>query len=123
MSLKSIPKNRAREVCIARNEPLRKMVEEASPKDKIVLGLFDVVADSNRRMEKARRIEQAVLRKRKVRIARKMLLLGRERLSEKERHKAMSFWLGILTLRAFTGLRKREGSSTGNKVDRKQPGS
>ena len=48
-------------------------------------GPFHVIADSNRRMDKARRIEQDMHRKRKVQIPKKIFLVSRGRLSEEER--------------------------------------
>ena len=47
----------------------------------MVVDHFHVVADSNRRMNEARRIEQDVHRNRKVKIPKKIFLIGREKLS------------------------------------------
>ena len=47
---------------------------------------FHVIADANKRMDEARRIEQEV-HPRKVRIPKKIFLVGRERLSEDKRRK------------------------------------
>ena len=48
---------------------------------------FHVFADSNRRMDEARRIEQDVYRKRRVQIPKKIFLAGREKLSEEKRQR------------------------------------
>ena len=42
------------------------MAEEVLPKAKVVVNPFHVIADSNRRMDEVGKIEQDVLRKRKV---------------------------------------------------------
>jgi transposase len=82
MFLRRIPQDKVKEVCIDMKKSLRKVAEEIFPEAKIVVDHFHVVADSNKRMDEARRIEQDVLRKRKVKIPKKILLIGRERLSE-----------------------------------------
>jgi len=64
MFLKKIPGKKVKEVCIDMKESLRKVAEEVFPKAKVVVDPFHVIADSNRRMDEARRIEQDVLRKR-----------------------------------------------------------
>jgi len=64
MFLKKIPAKKVKEVCIDMKESLRKVAEEVFPKAKVVVDPFHVIADSNRRMGEARRIEQDVLCKR-----------------------------------------------------------
>lgn len=80
--LSKIPQGKVKEVCIDMKEALRKVVELLFPKAKLVADRFHVIADSNRRMDEARRIEQDVYRQRKVQIPKKIFLIGRERLSE-----------------------------------------
>ena len=46
---------------------------------------FHLVADSNRRMDEARRIEQDVYRQMKVKIPKKIFLIGRGKLSEEKK--------------------------------------
>ena len=82
MFLKKVPKEEVKEVCIDMKESLRKVAEEVFPKAKVVVDHFHVIADSNRRMDEARRIEQDVYRKRKVKIPKKIFLIGREKLDE-----------------------------------------
>ena len=48
---------------------------------------FHVIADSHKRIDEARRIEQDVFRNRKVRIPRKIFLIAREELSEDKQRK------------------------------------
>lgn len=85
--LTKIPKGRVREVCIDMKDSLRKVAEELFPEAKVVADHFHVIADSNRRMDEARRIEQDVHWKRKVRIPKKIFLVGGEKLSEETRVK------------------------------------
>jgi len=68
-------------------ESLRKAAKEVFPQAKVVVDPFHVIADSNRRMDEARRIEQDVYRKRKVKIPKRIFLIGREKLSEKGKEK------------------------------------
>ena len=85
--LTDIPKDKAREVCIDMKESLRKGVEAMFPEAKVVVDHFHVIADSKRRMDEARRIEQDVYRKRKVKIPKKIFLIGREKLTEEKRQR------------------------------------
>lgn len=62
-------------------------VETVFPSAKVVVDPFHVIADSNKRMDEARRIEQDVHRKRKVQIPKKMFLVGRGKLTEERRQK------------------------------------
>ena len=87
MFVKTIPKDRVKEVCIDMKESLRKVAEEVFSKAKVVVDPFHVIADANRRMDEGRRIEQDVYRKRKAKIAKKIFLIGRERLSEEKRQR------------------------------------
>ena len=87
MFLKKIPRDRVKEVCIDMKESLRKVAEKSFPEAKVVVDPFHVVADSNRRMDEARRIEQDVLGNKKVKIPRKIFLIGGEKLGEAQRAK------------------------------------
>jgi len=87
MFLKKIPGKKVKEVCIDMKESLRKVAEEVFPKAKVVVDPFHVIADSNRRMDEARRIEQDVLRKRRVKIPKRIFLIGREKLGEEKRQR------------------------------------
>jgi len=68
---------------------LRKAVEAVFPLARVVVDPFHVIADSNKRMDEARRIEQDVQRKRQVQIPKKIFLVGREKLTEE---RLPSFW-------------------------------
>jgi hypothetical protein len=85
--LGKIPKDKVKEVCIDMKEGLRKAAEAVFPLAKVVVDPFHVVADSNKRMDEARRIEQDVYLRRKVQIPKKIFLVGREKLTEEKRQK------------------------------------
>ena len=68
-------------------ESLRKVAEEVFTEAKVVVDRFHVIADSNKRVDEARRIEQDVFQNRKVRIQRKIFLIGREKLSDDKQRK------------------------------------
>jgi transposase len=85
--LSKIETNKVKEVCIDMKEGLRRLVEELLPLAKVVVDPFHVIADSNKRMDEARRIEQDVHQKRKVPIPKKIFLVGRERLSDEKKEK------------------------------------
>jgi len=87
MFLKKIPAKKVKEVCIDMKESLRKVAEEVFPEAKVVVDPFHVIADSNRRVDEARRIEQDVLRKRGVKIPKRIFLIGREKLTEERKQK------------------------------------
>jgi len=85
--LSKIPADKVTEVCIDMKEGLRKTAEAMFPSARVVVDPFHIVADSNRRIDEARRIEQDLYRKRKVQIPKKIFLIGGEKLSEEKKHK------------------------------------
>ena len=85
--LGKIPGDKVKEVCIDMKDGLRKAAEAVFPSARVVVDPFHVIADSNRRMDEARRIEQDVYRKRKVQIPKKIFLVGREKLNEEKRQR------------------------------------
>jgi transposase len=85
--LTKIPRDKVREVCIDMKDGLKKAVEAVFPLARVVVDPFHVIADANKRMDEARRIEQDVHRKRKVQIPKKIFLVGREKLTEEKRQK------------------------------------
>jgi len=99
--LKKIPQNKVKEVCIDMKESLRKVAEEVFPKAKVVVDHFHVIADSNRRMDEARKIEQDVLRKKKVKIPKKIFLIGGEKLNEEQRAKIAELLVRYPSLKGF----------------------
>jgi transposase len=101
MFLKKIPQDKVKEVCIDMKESLRKVAGEVFPKAKVVLDPFHVIADSNRRMDEARRIEQDVLRRRKVKIPKKIFLIGGEKLNEGQRDKIAELLISYPGLKGF----------------------
>jgi transposase len=99
--LKNIPQERVKELCIDMKESLRRVAEEVFPKAKVVVDPFHVIADSNRRMDEARKIEQDVLRKKKVKIPKKIFLMGGEKLSEEQRAKIAGLLIRYPGLKGF----------------------
>ena len=99
--LSKIPRDKVKEVCIDMKEALRKVAETLFPEAKVVVDHFHVIADSNRRMDEARRIEQDVHQKRKVKIPKKIFLIGGEKLGEKERQRLAELLVRYPSLKAF----------------------
>ena len=62
-----------KKVCIDMKEALRKAAEALFPRAKVVADPFQVIADSNKRMDEARRIEQDVHWRRRVNPSRPVL--------------------------------------------------
>ena len=62
---------------------------------------FHVISDSNRRMDEARRIEQDVHLKRKVKIPKKIFLIGGEKLDEVAKDKLAALLDKYPSLKAF----------------------
>jgi transposase len=99
--LSKIPRDKVKEVCIDMKEALRKVAETLFPEAKVVVDHFHVIADSNRRMDEARRIEQDVHQKRKVKIPKKIFLIGGEKLGAKERQRLAELLVRYPSLKAF----------------------
>jgi transposase len=76
-----------KEVCINMKDGLRKAVGALFPLARVVVDPFHVIADSNKRTDEARRIEQDVHWKRQVQIPKKIFLVVRERFNEEKRGK------------------------------------
>jgi len=87
--LLKVPGEKVRGVCIDMKEGLRKAAQALFPQARIVLDPFHVIADANRRLDEARRLEQEV-RRRRVSIPRRVFLVGREKLREGQRLKVDS---------------------------------
>ena len=111
MLLKKIPKDGGKEVCIDMKESLRKVAEQEFPKAKVVVYYFHVVADSNRRMDEARKIEQDMLRRKKVKIPKKIFLIGGENLNEEQRAKIAGLLIMYPSLKGVL-LGQREDKGT-----------
>lgn len=82
--LKKIPANRVKEVCIDMKTGYRKVVQRLFPEARVVLDRFHVIADANKRMDEARRIEQDIRKQGKGRqnrsIPKKIFLVGKKKL-------------------------------------------
>ena len=99
--LRKIPRDKVKEVCIDMKESLRKVAEKSFPEAKVVVDPFHVVADSNRRMDEARKIEQDVLGNKKVKIPRKIFLIGAEKLGEAQRARIAGLLNSYPSLKGF----------------------
>jgi len=85
--LTKLPKDKVQEVCIDMKESLRKLAEALFPEANVVADHFHVIADSNRRMDEARRIGQDIYQTKKVCMPKKIFLVGGGKLSEHMRGK------------------------------------
>ncbi len=85
--LTRIPRDKVKEVCVDMKEGLRKAAEAVFPLARVVVDPFHVIADANKRMDEARRIEQDIHRKRRVQIPKKIFLVGREKLTDEKKQK------------------------------------
>lgn len=100
-SLTRMPQDKLRDVCIDMKESLRKLVEGLYPQARVVADHFHVIADAKRRMDEARRIEQDVHWKRKVRIPKKIFLIGGEKLTEEMKGKLNGLLEKYPSLKSF----------------------
>ena len=87
--LAKLPREEVREVCIDMKEGLRKTSQGLFPQARVVVDPFHVIADANKRLDEARRLEQEV-RGRRVPIPKWVFLVGRERLREEQRQRVAS---------------------------------
>jgi transposase len=83
------------------NEGLRRAVQEVLPKVKLVVDPFHVIADANKRLDEARRIEQEALRRKRVTIPKKIFLVGNERLSDQKRERVKGLLIKYPSLQGF----------------------
>jgi transposase len=68
---------------------------------------FYAIADSNKRMVEARRIEQGVYRKRKVHIQSKIFLVGRENITDERRQKVDTILEKYPELKGFYSAKEK----------------
>jgi len=99
--LSNIPKDKVKEVCIDLKESLKKLAQEMFPQAQVVADAFHVIADANKRMDEARRIEQDIYQKRKVKIPKKIFLIGRDKLSQENKQKVDELLNRYPTLQGF----------------------
>lgn len=99
--LNKIPKDKVKEVCIDMKESLRKAIEALFPEARVVVDHFHVIAESNRKMDEARKIEQDVQRRKKVKIPKKIFLVAGEKLSADEKMKVNELLDRYPTLKGF----------------------
>lgn len=98
--LGQLPAPKVVEVCIDMREGLWQVVRAVFPQTRVVVDHFHVIADANRRLDEARRIEQEV-RKRRVSIPKRVFLLGREKLREEQRQKVEGLLARYPNLQGF----------------------
>jgi transposase len=99
--LSKIPGGKVKEVCIDMKESLRKVAEALFPEARVVVDHFHVIAESNRKMDEARKIEQDVQRKRHIKIPKKIFLVARDRLSADDKIKVDELLDRYPTLKGF----------------------
>ena len=72
-----------------------------------MVGHFHMIADANKRMDEARRIEQDVRHKGKVRIPKKIFLIARKNLSDRGRQKVDELFKNLSNLKGFYWAKER----------------
>ena len=106
--LSKITEDKVKEACIDMKEGLRKASERLFPLAKVVVDPFHVIADSNKRIDEARRIEQDVYRRRRVKIPKKIFLVGRGKLGEDKKQRVDELLDRYPSLKGFvTGPRRK----------------
>jgi len=78
-------------------------VKEKLPEASIVVDHFHVIHDANRRVDEARKIEQDVY---KVEIPRKLFLIGKEKLSKKQKQRVESIGQKYPSLKEFYWMKE-----------------
>jgi len=105
--LSEIPAHKVKEVCIDMKEAFRKAASRLFPEANVVVDHFHMIADANKRMDEARRIEQDVRHKGKVRIPKKIFLIARENLSDRGRQKVDELLKTYPNLESFYWAKER----------------
>jgi len=105
--LSEIPAHKVKEVCIDMKEAFRKAANKLFPEASVVVDHFHMIADANKRMDEARRIEQDVRHKGKVRIPKKIFLIARENLSDRGRQKVDELLKTYPNLKGFYWAKER----------------
>jgi len=88
-------------------EAFRKAANRLFPEANVVVDHFHMIADANKRMDEARRIEQDVRHKGKVKIPKKIFLVARENLSDRERQKVDELLKTYPNLKGFYWAKER----------------
>lgn len=103
MNIPEENKQKIVEVCIDMDHMLLAAVEEKLPEAKVVVDHFHVIHDANRRVDEARKIEQDVY---KIEIPRKIFLIGKERLSKKQKKRVEFFCQKYPSLKEFYWMKE-----------------
>lgn len=98
--LSPLPPERVREVCIDMKGGLWKVIQGLFPRAKVVVDPFHVIADANKRLDEARRLEQE-MRGRKVSIPKRVFLVGKEKLKEGPRQRVEGLLAHYPNLKGF----------------------
>lgn len=104
--LMNIPEERKQkviEVCIDMDQMLLSAVKEKLPEASVVVDHFHVIHDANRRVDEARKIEQDVY---KVEIPRKIFLIGKEKLGQKQKQRVESLCQKYPSLKEFYWMKE-----------------
>lgn len=96
-------KERLTEIGIDMDHTLLSVVEKELPEVRVALDHFHVTQDANRQVDEAREIEQDAW---KVDIPRKLFLVGKEKLSRKEKPKVDSWCQKYASLKEFYWIRE-----------------
>lgn len=105
--LSEIPAHKVKEVCIDMKEAFRKAANRLFPEANVVVDHFHMIADANKRMDEARRIEQDVRHKGKVKIPKKIFLVARENLSDRGRQRVDELLKTYPNLKGFYWAKER----------------
>jgi transposase len=82
-------------------ESLRELTEELFPEAKVVVDHLHVTADSNRRTDEARKIEQDILRRKRIKIPKKIFLAGEEKMNEEQKGRIAELLISYPSPRGF----------------------
>ena len=104
--LNNIPQEqrvKIQEVCIDMDGLLLGCVEKHLPEARVVIDHFHVIYDANRRVDEARKIEQDAW---KVEIPRRLFLVGKEKLSSRQRERIESYGRKYPSLKEFYWMKE-----------------
>lgn len=104
--LRNIPevqRLKIQEVCIDMSGLLLRCVAEHLPEANVVIDHFHVIYDANRRVDEARKIEQDAW---KVEIPRRLFLIGKEKLSSRQKEKIESYCRKYPSLKEFYWMKE-----------------
>lgn len=104
--LRNIPevqRLKIQEVCIDMSGLLLRCVAKHLPEANVVIDHFHVIYDANRRVDEARKIEQDAW---KIEIPRRLFLIGKEKLSSRQKEKIESYCRKYPSLKEFYWMKE-----------------